>query len=206
MLRKHLFALLGGIVAAALLLSGIQPYDRPTWLLEVFPVLLAAPVLAATRRRFPLTTMLYVLIAVHALILILGARYTYARVPLGFWLQDFFQLDRNPYDKIGHLAQGFVPALIAREILWRCRYLSSKGMTAFLSLCVALAISACYELLEWGAALALADGATDFLGTQGDHWDTQEDMFFALVGACAALLFFTRAHDRQMAGVEQRSR
>jgi putative membrane protein len=202
MLQKHLFSGLSLLVIAALLASGIHPYDRPTWLLEVGPVLLAAPVLVATRRRFPLTALLYILICIHALILILGGAYTYARVPLGFWLQDFFALSRNPYDKIGHFAQGFEPALLAREILLRGRYLSCKPMTAFLSLCVAVAISAFYELLEWAAALAWGDGAYEFLGTQGDAWDTQADIFFALIGASAALLGFTRFHDRQIAALE----
>ncbi|MGR8932825.1 MAG: DUF2238 domain-containing protein [Gammaproteobacteria bacterium] len=202
---RRLFMLAAPVVAA-LIISAIRPYDRPTWLLEVLPVLLAVPLLIATRRDFPLTALLYGLICLHAMILIYGAAYTYARVPFGYWLQDVLHLHRNPYDKIGHFAQGFVPALLAREILWRGRYLSSKGMTSFLSLCVALSVSACYELIEWGAALSLGQGADDFLGTQGDHWDTQEDMFFALLGASVALLGFARFHDRQMAETEQQCR
>lgn len=205
-MHDRLLITLGALVAAALVVSGIQPYDRPTWLLEIFPVLIAAPILIATRRRFPLTGLLYALICLHAMILIYGGAYTYARVPLGYWLQDFFQLDRNPYDKIGHLAQGFVPALLAREILLHGKYLSSKGMTSFLSWCVALAVSACYELVEWGAALAWGDGAYEFLGTQGDSWDTQADIFYALVGASVALFGFSRFHDRQMAELDQRRR
>ena len=192
----------GLIVLAALIASGIAPYDRPTWLLEVSPVLIAAPVLIATRRRFPLTGLLYVLIGVHAIVLIVGGAYTYARVPFGFWLESALHLGRNPYDKIGHFLQGFVPARVAREILLRGGYLSSKAMTAFLSGCVAMAISACYELIEWWTALAIGQGADAFLGTQGDPWDTQSDMFFALIGASLALITLSRFHDRQIAGVQ----
>jgi putative membrane protein len=162
-------------------------------------VLIAAPVMVATYERFPLTGLLYVLIAVHALVLILGGAYTYARVPLGFWLQDWLGFARNPYDRIGHLMQGFVPALVAREILLRGGYVAGRRMVAFLSVCVALAISAFYELIEWWSALAFGQGAEAFLGTQGDPWDTQSDMFCALVGAAAALLLLSRYQDRQMA-------
>lgn len=178
--------------------SGFRPYDRPTWLLEVAPVLIALPILWGTQRRFPLTTLLYVGIFVHALILMLGGAYTYARVPLGFWLADVFDLARNPYDRIGHLAQGFVPAIAAREILLRGGYVNGNKMRVFLILCVVLAISATYELIEWAAALAFGQGAHEFLGTQGDPWDTQSDIFLALVGALAALLLISRLHDRQM--------
>jgi len=188
-----------------LALSGAQPYDRGTWLLEVAPVLIALPLLAMTYRRFPLTPMLYWLIFIHAAILILGGAYTYARVPLGYWMQDIFALSRNPYDKIGHFAQGFVPCLVARELLLRGRYLSSRAMTGFLCACVALAISACYELVEWWTALALGQGAVDFLGTQGDPWDTQSDMFMALLGALAALLGLSRWQDRQIDVLAARS-
>jgi putative membrane protein len=164
----------------------------------VAPVLIAVPVLAMTRRRFPLTTLLYVLIAVHALVLILGGTYTYARVPLGFWIQDVLDLGRNPYDKIGHFMQGFVPALLAREIFLRGGYVVNRRMAAFLSVCVALAISAFYELIEWWAALALGQGAEEFLGTQGDPWDTQSDMFLALIGAMVALVTLSAVQDRQI--------
>ena len=190
------------LVLAALVRSGIAPYDRVTWLLEVAPVLIAAPVLLATRRRFPLTGLLYALICAHALVLILGGAYTYARVPLGFWIRDLFGFDRNPYDKIGHYMQGFVPALAAREILLRRRYLSSRPMTGFLSACVALAFSAVYELVEWWSALLLGQGADEFLGTQGDPWDTQSDMFLALIGATLAVSALARPHDRQIRGLE----
>lgn len=204
MQRYTLHAVLGLAVLAALIASGIRPYDRATWLLEVAPVLLAAPLLILTHRRFPLTDLLYVLIAAHALVLILGGAYTYARVPLGFWLQELFELSRNPYDKIGHFMQGFVPALIAREILLRGRFLASGRMLGFLCLCVAMAISAFYELIEWWVALLAGQGATEFLGTQGDPWDTQSDMFLALIGASAGLLGLSRLQDRQLRHLLQR--
>lgn len=194
--RARLLAALGLVVLAALIASGAAPYDRATWLMEVMPVLIVAPVLLATWRRYPLTTLLYSLIALHALVLILGGAYTYARVPLGFWLQDIFHLGRNPYDKIGHFMQGLVPAMAARELLLQRGYLSSRGMAALLSVCVAMAISAVYELIEWGAALALGQGADEFLGTQGDPWDTQSDMFFALIGATVAVTLMRRWHER----------
>jgi putative membrane protein len=192
-----------GAVLAILVLSGIHPYDRATWWMEVAPVLVAAPLLVATHRRFPLTPLLYTLIFVHALVLILGGAYTYARVPLGFWMQETFDLSRNPYDKIGHFMQGLVPAMAAREILLRGRYVQGRRMAGFLSVCVALAVSAAYELIEWWAALALGQGADEFLGTQGDPWDTQSDMFMALIGACTGLLLFARWQDRQIGAIER---
>ena len=197
-MRAALLAAGGIAVLVALVISGIKPYDRATWWMEVAPVLIAAPILAATYRHFPLTTLLYCLIAIHALVLILGGAYTYARVPLGFWLQDWFGFERNPYDRIGHFMQGFVPAILAREILLRTHSVRTKKMAAFLSVCVALAFSAFYELLEWWAALALGQGAHEFLGTQGDPWDTQADMFLALIGAGSALVLLSRIHDRQV--------
>lgn len=187
-------------VLSALLWSGIAPFDRLTWLMEVGPVLIVLPLLLATWRRFPLTDLLYILIALHAIVLIVGGAWTYARVPLGFWLQDLFDLARNPYDRLGHLMQGFVPALAAREVLLRGGYIKGRRMAAFLCICVAMAISACYELIEWGAALALGQGADDFLGNQGDQWDTQWDMFCALIGSSGAMLL-GRWHDRWMAGL-----
>lgn len=196
--QRRLLVLLFALVAVALLVSAISPYDRLTWLLEIAPILIVVPVLAATRRRFPLTTLLYSLIALHALVLIAGGAWTYARVPLGFWIQDFFALDRNPYDKIGHFMQGFVPAMAAREILLRRGDVRPGGMAAFLCICVALAISAVYELIEWWSALALGQGADEFLGTQGYVWDTQSDMFFALIGASCAMVLLRRWHDRQL--------
>jgi putative membrane protein len=185
-------------------LSAIHPYDRTTWFMEVAPIFIALPVMIATYRRFPLSTLLYVLIFIHALVLIAGGHYSYARVPLGFWIEHAFSLGRNPYDKIGHFLQGFVPFLVTREILLRGGFLVSRRMAAFLSVCVAMAISAWYELIEWWSALALGQGADEFLGTQGDPWDTQSDMFFALIGAIAALMLLTRLHDRIMDRMKQR--
>lgn len=189
---------LGAAVLVALIVSGISPYDRATWWMEVAPVLIAAPILLATHERFPLTTLLYVLIALHALVLVLGGAYTYARVPPGFWVQDLLSLSRNPYDKLGHFMQGFVPAMVAREILIRAGHIARGRMANFLAVCVALAVSSVYELIEWSAALALGQGADEFLGTQGDPWDTQSDMFMALLGASLAVLVLARPHDRQM--------
>ena len=186
------------MLVALLALSGYRPYDRGTWLLEVLPVVIALPILWATYRRFPLTTLLYVLIFLHALVLMLGGAYTYARVPLGFQIQDLFHLGRNPYDKIGHFFQGFVPALVAREILIRGGFVRGRRMLVFIAMCIVLAISAAYELIEWAAALALGQGAEAFLGTQGDPWDTQSDMFMALVGGVLALTLLSRLHDRQI--------
>jgi len=179
-------------------LSAIHPYDRTTWFMEVAPIFIALPVMIATYRRFPLTTLLYVLIFIHALVLIAGGHYTYARVPLGYWMQDALSLDRNPYDKIGHFMQGFVPFLVTREILLRNGFLTSRKMVAFLSVCVVMAISAWYELIEWWSALAMGQGADEFLGTQGDPWDTQSDMFFAFIGAMSAMVLLSRLHNSLM--------
>jgi putative membrane protein len=197
-------ATLGLLVLVALVVSGIRPYDRTTWVMEVAPIFIAAPVLIATYRRFPLTRLLYVLIALHALILIVGGAYTYARVPLGYWLQDWLGLARNPYDRIGHLMQGITPALVAREIFVRGGYVAGRRMTAFLCVCVAMTVSACYELIEWWAALALGQGADAFLGTQGDVWDTQNDMFCALIGAIVALAALPRVQDAQIRALQSR--
>jgi putative membrane protein len=197
--RTQSLALASVGLLALLALSGVRPYDRATWLLEVFPIVIALPIIWATYRRFPLTTLLYTCIFLHAVVLMVGGAYTYARVPLGFQLADLLHLERNPYDKIGHLFQGFVPALAAREIFIRGQYVRGRRMLAFLVVCVAMAISAVYELIEWLAAVMFGDGAYDFLGTQGDLWDTQADMLFALIGAVVALLLFSRFHDRQLA-------
>lgn len=199
--RSHKLAVAAIALLALLAWSGANPYDRGTWVLEVAPIIIALPILWATYHRFPLTTLLYACIYAHALVLMLGGAYTYARVPLGFHLADLLGLSRNPYDRIGHFFQGFVPALVAREVLIRGRHVRVPAMLAFLVLCVVLAISATYELVEWGAALALGQGAVEFLGTQGDPWDTQADMFFALVGAVAALVLVARFHDRQIKGL-----
>ena len=185
-------------VFAALLVSGVGPYDRGTWWLEVAPVLVAIPLLAATWRRFPLTPLAYWLIAIHALILILGGHYTYARVPIGIWVQDWLDLARNNYDRLGHLAQGFIPAIIARELLLRLTPLRRGGWLFFLVTCVCLAISAFYEFIEWWVALLVGAGADVFLATQGDIWDTQWDMFLAFIGAMTAQLLLGGMHDRQL--------
>lgn len=192
------------MVLIALTVSGVHPADRTTWWLEIFPVLIALPILLATYPRFPLTDLLYALITVHALVLILGGAYTYAHVPLGFWMQDWFGFHRNHYDRIGHFMQGLVPALVAREILLRNGFVAGRRMAAFLSICVALAVSAFYELVEWWSALLLGQGADEFLGTQGDPWDTQEDMFMALIGAIFAMALFTRLQDAQIRALNSR--
>jgi putative membrane protein len=184
--------------AACLAWSGIHPADRTTWVLEVFPIFIAVPLLLVTARRFPLTPLAYRLIFVHALILMLGGHYTYAEVPLGFWMQRAFGFSRNHYDRIGHLAQGFVPAIIAREVLVRRSPLQPGRWLFFIVLCVCLAISACYEFIEWWSALIGGSAADAFLGTQGDPFDTQADMLMALIGAFAAQLLLARLHDRQI--------
>lgn len=186
------------LLLAALIHSGISPYDRTTWLMEVAPVLIVLPLLWLTYRRYPLTPLLYTLIFFHALILIFGGMYSYARVPLGFEVQQWLDLGRNPYDKLGHFFQGLVPALAAREILLRGGYVQGRKMLGFVVCCIALAISAVYELIEWWAALALGQGADEFLGTQGDPWDTQSDMFCALLGAIAGQWLFGGWQDRQL--------
>jgi len=201
--REPLLLLIVG--AVLLVLSGIGPYDRATWLLEVAPILITTPILVATARRFPLTPLAYRLIFVHALILMLGGHYTYAEVPAGFWLKRTLGLTRNPYDRLGHFAQGFVPAIAAREVLIRRSPIQPGRWLAFLVLCVTLAISALYELVEWCAALIGGESAEAFLGTQGDQWDTQWDMFVALLGAATALLVFSRLHDRQITKLEESS-
>jgi len=190
------------IVFLGLVWSGIGPYDRLTWVLEVVPVLIAVPLLVWTARSFPLTPLVYLLIAVHALILMYGGHYTYALTPLGNWMQDVFGFTRNHYDRIGHLMQGFGPAMVARELLLRTSPLRpGKWLFTLITLSV-LGISACYEFTEWWAAIAGGDAAGAFLGTQGDVWDTQWDMFLAGCGAIAAQLIFERLHDRQLAVVD----
>jgi len=184
------------VLLALLGLSGFKPYDRTTWALEVAPIAIALPIL----------WLLYVCIFLHAGVLMVGGAYTYARVPLGFQIADALGLHRNPYDKIGHFFQGFVPAIATREILIRGGYVRGRRMVAFVTVCIVLAISATYELIEWAAALLLGQGADEFLGTQGDPWDTQSDMFSALVGAVAALLLLSRFHDRQIRALPARIR
>ncbi len=189
------------LLSVALLLSAIEPYDRLTWWLETFPVFIGLPILLLSYRRFPLTAIAYRLLFIHALILIVGAHYTYARVPIGFWLQDWLELSRNHYDRLGHLAQGFVPAILAREILIRRSPLQAGKWLFFIVVCICLAISAFYELIEWWVAIAAQQGAIEFLGTQGDVWDTQSDMFMALIGATAAQLLLARRHSRQLSSL-----
>ncbi|MFW1837136.1 DUF2238 domain-containing protein [Acinetobacter gyllenbergii] len=198
-MRISLLYLGTAILAILLLISGIQPFDRTTWWLEIIPVLIAVPLLFATYKAFPLSPLLYGLIFLHAVVLIVGGAYRYARVPLGFEIAQWLGLERNPYDKIGHFMQGFVPAIAAREILIRNRILSKGKMLSFIVICIVMAISAGYELIEWAAALSLGQGAEEFLGTQGDEWDTQSDMFFALIGSISALLLLSKWHDRQIA-------
>jgi len=181
--------------------SAWQPHDYPTWWLEVLPALLAFLLLVMTRKSFPLTPLLYFLVLLHAIILMVGGHYTYAEVPAGDWLRELTHGTRNNYDKLGHLAQGFVPAMVARELLLRWQVLAKKSWLTFLVVCICLAISAIYELIEWWVALFSSEAAESFLGTQGYVWDTQSDMLYALVGAVAALLFLSRLHDKQLAGL-----
>lgn len=201
--RRSTLLALSGIVGLFLILSGIHPYERLTWALEIFPVLIAFPLLALTYRRFPLTNLAYVLIFVHALILIGGGHSTYARNPLGNWVQDVFGLERNPYDRLGHFAQGFVPAILAREILLRTTRLERGKMLFFLVVSVCLFVSVSYEFIEWWSALILGQGAEDFLGTQGDVWDTQWDLFLAFVGAVCAQGMLAGTHDGQLKRLER---
>ena len=188
------------LVATATLMiwSGLHPVERGTWWLEVAPVLIGAPVLVFTFSAFRLSPLLYRLLFLHAVILIVGGHYTYAKVPMGFWVQDLLDLSRNHYDRVGHFAQGFIPAILAREILVRLSPLQRGKWLFFLVCCVCLAFSAFYEIIEWWAAVIGGDSAESFLGTQGDVWDTQWDMFFALLGAISAQLSLSRTHDKSM--------
>jgi putative membrane protein len=191
--------LLLSLAAIATAVSAISPHDRTTWWLEAFPVIVAAPLLAFTALRFPLTRLAYRLIFLHAIVLLVGAHWTYARVPLGEWAREWFGWQRNHYDRLGHFAQGFVPAIVARELLIRMRVVASRRWLVVVVTAIALALSACYELVEWVAALLLGKGAEDFLGTQGDPWDTQCDMALALAGALLAQMLLARWHDAQIA-------
>jgi putative membrane protein len=187
------------MILPAAALSGIGPYDRLTWYLEIFPVAIALAVLYLTARRYPLTPLLYWLIGFHCLVLILGAHYTYARVPAGFWAQDLFDFSRNHYDRFGHFMQGFVPAIAVREILKRSSPVKRGGWLGFITVMICLAVSAMYEFLEWWISIAVGVGADEFLATQGDVWDTHWDMFLAACGATAAVLTLSRRHDRALA-------
>jgi len=187
-----------GIFFSALLWSGIYPKDYLTWLLETAPAMIAFVMLVATRRTFRLTDLAYGLILIHSLILMVGGHYTYAEVPLFDWIKDAFHFDRNNYDKLGHFAQGFIPAIIAREIIIRNHVVDSIRWLNFFVICICLAISAFYELIEWWVALLSKEAAEAFLGTQGYIWDTQSDMAYALIGAITALTLLSRIHDRQL--------
>lgn len=198
---RDFYGVLLGLLAAGFAWSAWQPHDRFTWWLEVMPVVIALPLLLLTWRRFPLTRLVYCLILLHALILLVGGHYTYAEMPLFNWLRDTFGLARNYYDRVGHVAQGFVPAMVAREIFLRTSPLRPGKWLSFLVICVCLAISACYEFLEWWVALASGSDAVAFLATQGDVWDTQWDMFLCLLGAIAALSLLSRRHDNALRGM-----
>lgn len=206
MLRPLLLKTLVCLVVLALLASAIDPHDRTTWLLEVLPAAILLPALIYNHQRFPLSTLLYLLLAVQALGLIAGGHYSFARVPMGFWLQDWLDLSRNPYDRLGHILQGIVPALIARELLVRKGLVHGRHLLPFVCVCMAMTLSAVYELVEWAAALALGQGAEEFLGMQGDQWDTQADMFCALLGSIAAMTLLVPMHDRSMAAIDQPQR
>jgi putative membrane protein len=195
---RRYYAVLLTMLGAVFVWSAIQPHDRFTWYLEVFPVMIALPILLLTYKRFPFSRLAYGLMLVHAIILLIGGHYTYAEMPLFSWLRDVNGWDRNYYDRLGHVAQGFIPAIVAREILLRTSPLRPSKWLFFLVLCIALAISALYEMLEWWVAVASGSDAVAFLATQGDVWDTQWDMFLALLGALAALLLLSNWHDRSM--------
>ncbi len=186
------------ILGVVFVWSAIKPHDFFTWLLEVLPVIIALPILFFTHQKFPLTRLLYILILIHAIILMVGGHYTYAEVPLFSWLRDTFDLDRNYYDRIGHFVQGFVPAIIAREILIRNCVVRTGAWLFFVVCCICLSISACYEFIEWWVAAVSGGTAEDFLGTQGDIWDTQWDMLLALMGAISAQILLRDLHDKQL--------
>jgi putative membrane protein len=193
-LLRTLFAL----VAAVFIWSAVHPHDYFTWILEIFPAIIGAALVIAARRRFPLTPLLLALLCLHAIILMVGGHYTYAEVPLGNWVRDALHLARNHYDRLGHFAQGFVPAIAAREILIRKKVVRGRGWLYFIVVAICLAVSAAYELLEWSVSAATGSKGDAFLGTQGDVFDTQKDMATALVGALTAPLVLGRLHDRQV--------
>jgi putative membrane protein len=201
MKNRPLLGAAAGLLLLLVVWSGIAPTDRLTWASEIVWVLGVIPLLFATYRRFPLTSLLYGLVFLHAVIIAVGAHYTHAQVPLGFAIADLLSMERNPYDRIGHLAQGIVPTIAAREILIRGRYIRTPRMLVFLVLAIGLAITAAYELLEWAGALLAGKEPDGALGAQGDPWDTQADMFCALIGGVVALLALSRWHDRQIANL-----
>jgi len=201
MSERQYYAVLLTILALAGLWSGVAPHDRFTWWLEIFPILIVLPLVMFTWQRFAFSRLAYALMVVHAIILLIGGHYTYAEMPLFNWLRDTFELSRNYYDRLGHFAQGFIPAIVAREILLRNSPLQRGKWLFFIVTSICLAISACYEFIEWWVALASGTNAEAFLATQGDVWDTQWDMFTALIGAIAAQLMLRRMHDRSMAAL-----
>lgn len=203
---RNALLFLTAVWAIALVLSGRAPHDRATWWMEVAPALIALPILWTTRHRLPLTGLALTLIGIHGLVLMLGGVHTYARVPIGFAVQDWLGLARNPYDRFGHLMQGFVPAIVIRELLIRVGRIRRGPLLTGLVIAVCLAISATYELIEFAAAMALGQGADEFLGTQGDVWDTQWDMLMCLVGAMLALALLSRRHDAQVTRLQTRQR
>jgi len=200
---RHFYIVLLSILGAVFVWSAINPADRLTWVLEVAPVVIALPLLFFTYRSFVFTPLVYVLILIHALILLVGGHYTYAEVPLFNWLRDTYELSRNYYDRVGHFAQGFVPAMVAREILLRKSPLVAGRWLFFIVSCICLSISAFYEFIEWWVAVYEGGAADAFLGTQGDVWDTQWDMLIALAGAVTAQVFLVKVHDRQMMNVSR---
>lgn len=201
---RFLFGLLA-VFVAVLVWSAIHPYDRFTWWLEVLPALIALPILWWTFPKFPLSRLLYLLILIHTIILMIGGHYTYAEVPLFNTLQDTLGLSRNYYDRLGHFAQGFIPAIIAREILLRKQVVIRGGWLFFIVCCICLSLSAFYELIEWWVAAFTGTAAESFLGTQGDVWDTQWDMFVALLGAIIAQITLKKCHDNQLAALESKT-
>jgi putative membrane protein len=205
--KKTFFICLLTIFGVVFVWSAIKPYDFFTWMLEVMPVIIALPILFFTYQKFPLTPLLYILILIHAIILMIGGHYTYALVPIhdlpAFgWLKETFNLDRNYYDRIGHFAQGFVPAIIAREILIRNFVVKTGAWLFFVVCCICLSISACYEFIEWWVAVATGAASEDFLGAQGDVWDAQWDMLMALIGAISAQIILKNMHDRQLLNLQ----
>jgi putative membrane protein len=196
--RKKLLTLLSIPLFLVFLWSAIRPYDWFTWWMEVAPALIGLAVLAATYRKFPFTNLCYTLICVHMIILIIGGHYTYARVPAFDWLKEFFHWQRNHYDRVGHFAQGFIPAIIVREIFIKMKVVRSEAWRFFLVVCVCLAMSAFYEFIEWWTALLTGEAANDFLGSQGDVWDSQWDMFLCFIGSILSQLFLRRIHDRSL--------
>jgi putative membrane protein len=198
MKKETKYRIFVALMLLGLILSGIAPHDYFTWILEVFPAIIALIILAATRKSFPMSDLAYGLILLHAWVLYIGGHYTYAEVPLFDWIKDVLHQDRNNYDKVGHFIQGFVPAIITRELLIRKQVVAKKGWLFFLSTSVCLAISAVYELIEAMVAMMTGESADAFLGTQGFVWDTQTDMLCALIGAICALALLSRRHDRSI--------